>query len=109
MVVPKILSQSAPTATTLTTLYAVPGCCCAAVQTLVICNRSAVATTFRISVALKGAADAVAHYLYYDTAIPGNATILLNDLGLKLTETDELRIYTAVATLSFSAFGTETL
>ena len=67
------------------------------------------ATTFRIACAPKGAADAVAHYLYYDYAIAANATVLLNELGLKLTETDELRIYTGANTLSFSAFGTETL
>ena len=109
MTTPKLLGQSSPAATTLTTLYTTPGCCCATIDTLTICNRAAVATTFRISVAPKGAADAVAHYLYYDTAIAANATVLLNELGLKLTDADELRIYAGAATLSFSAFGTETL
>jgi hypothetical protein len=74
-----------------------------------ICNRSVVATTFRISVAPKGAAAAVAHYLYYDTAIGANATVNLTELNIRLTETDELRVYAAAATLSFSVFGTETL
>jgi hypothetical protein len=109
MQIPKLLAQSAPAATTLTTLYTVPGCTCTSIHTLIICNRSAVATTFRIACAPKGAADAVAHYLYYDYAIAGNATVLLNELGLKLTDSDELRIYAGAATLSFSAFGTETL
>jgi len=109
MQTPKLLAQSAPTTATLTTLYTAPGCCRATIDTLTICNRSAVATTFRISVAPKGAADAVAHYLYYDTAIAGNATVNLTQLDLRLTETDELRVYATAATLSFSAFGTETL
>jgi hypothetical protein len=109
MTTPKILGQVSPAATTLAALYTPPGCCRATIDTLTICNRSAVATTFRISVAPKGAVDAVAHYLYYDTAIAGNATINLTQLDMRLTETDELRVYAAAATLSFGAFGIETL
>src|SRR5437867_8688679 len=100
MQIPQLLAQSSPAATTLTTLYTVPGCAYTTVLTLIICNRSAAATTFRISCAPKGAADAVAHYLYYDYAIAGNATVPLTDLHLKLTETDQLRIYAGAATLS---------
>lgn len=109
MTTPKLLGQSAPIAATLTTLYTAPACARTTIDTLTICNRSAVATTFRISVAPKGAADAVAHYLYYDTAIAGNATINLTELNIRLTETDELRVYATAATLSFAAFGTEAL
>src|SRR5687768_4721947 len=109
MIIPKLLGQSAPAATTLTTLYTAPTCARTTVDTLTICNRSAVATAFRISVSPKGVADAVAHYFYYDYAIAGNATVNLTDLSLKLTETDELRVYATAATLSFSAFGTENL
>ena len=107
MTTPKLLGQTAPAATTLTALYTAPGCAKTTIDTLTICNRSAVATTFRISVAPKGAADAVAHYLYYDYPIGGNVTVNLTQLYLKLTETDELRIYATAATLSFTAFGTE--
>ena len=107
MTTPKLLGQSAPNAATLTALYTTPACARATIDTLTICNRAAVATTFRISVAPKGAADAVAHYLYYDTAIAGNTTVNLTQLDVRLTETDELRVYAAAATLSFSAFGTE--
>ena len=109
MTTPKLLGQASPAATTLVALYATPSCARTTVDTLTICNRSAVATTFRISVAPKGAADAVAHYLYYDTPIAGNATVNLTELNIRLTETDELRVYATAATLSFSAFGTETL
>jgi len=89
-----------PAVTTLTVLYTTPGCCRATIDTLTICNRSAVATTFRISVAPNR---------YYDTTIAANATLNLNELNIRLTETDELRVYAAAANLSFSAFGTETL
>jgi hypothetical protein len=58
---------------------------------------------------VQGAADAVAHYLYYDTAIAENANLNLIELNIRLTETDELRVYATTATLSFAAFGTETL
>src|SRR2546423_13642130 len=109
MTTPKLLGQSAPNAATLTALYTAPGCAHTTIDTLTICNRSAVGTTFRISVAPKGAADTVAHYLYYDTAIAGNATVNLTQLDLRLTESDELRVHTAAATLSFNAFGAETL
>src|SRR4051812_39732637 len=109
MTTPKLLGQSAPNAATLTLLYIAPGCAHTTIDTFTICNRSAVATTFRISVAPKGAADAVARYLYYDTAIVANATINLTQLDVRLTEKDELRVHAAAATLSFSAFGAETL
>jgi hypothetical protein len=109
MTTPKLLGQSAPAAATLTALYTAPGCARTTIDTLTICNRSGTATTFRISVAPKGAADVVAHYLYYDTAIAGNATVDLTELNLRLTETDELRVYATAATLSFSAFGSEML
>jgi hypothetical protein len=109
MTIPKLLGQSAPNATTLTTVYTAPMCARPTIDTLTICNRSGTATTFRISVAPKCAADTVAHYLYYDAAIVGNATVNLTELNLRLTETDELRIYATTATLSFSAFGAETL
>src|SRR5688500_12254167 len=109
MTTPKLLGQSAPNATTLTALYTTPMCGRSTIDTLTICNRAAAATTLRISVAPKGAPDAVAHYLYYDTAIAANATLNLTELNIRLTETDELRVYATAATLSFSAFGTEAL
>jgi hypothetical protein len=106
---PKLLGQSAPNATTLTALYTAPMCARTTIDTLTICNRAAAATTFRISVAPKGAADAVAHYLYFDTGIAANATVNLTELNIRLTETDELRVYATAATVSFSAFGIETV
>lgn len=103
---PKVLGQSAPGATTLTDLYVVPAGTSAVVSTLVVCNRSATATTFRVSVAIAGAANANAQYLYYDVAIEGNDTFAAT-IGMTLEVTDVLRVYATAATLSFNAFGVE--
>ena len=108
MKIPKLLGQSSPNAATLTGLYRVPGCACALANTVVVCNRSGVATSFRIAVAPKAEADAVQHYLYYDYALAGNTTHAAV-LDLHLAETDEVRVYAAAATVSFSLFGVETL
>lgn len=102
----KVLGQSAPAATTLTDLYTVPAATSTTVSTMTVCNRSATATTFRISVAPAGAADATSQYLYYDQAIGGNTTFALT-MGMTLATTDKIRVYAGAATLSFSAFGVE--
>lgn len=102
----KTLGQNAPTATTLTDLYTVPASTSATLSSLVICNRSATATTFRVSVAPASAADTVEHYLYYDQSISGNSSYALT-LGITLATTDKLRVYAGANTLSFSAFGVE--
>jgi hypothetical protein len=108
MKIPKLLGQSSPNAATLTPLYQAPACACTTANTLVVCNRAGVATTFRIAVAPKAAADSVQHYLYYDHAIGANATHAAV-LDLSLGESDEVRVYAAAATVSFSLFGVETL
>ena len=102
----RILGQNAPTATTLTDLYTVGTSKQTTISSIVICNRSAVATSFRIAVAPSGEADAVKHYTYYDTPIPGNDSLIAT-LGKTLAATDKIRVYATLATLSFSLFGAE--
>jgi len=102
----KVLGQSAPVATTLTALYTVPAATSTIESTVFVCNRSATPTSFRISVAIAGAADAVAQYLYFDLAIAGNDTFAFTT-GITLAATDVVRVYATLATLSFSIFGTE--
>lgn len=103
----KVLGQSAPSATTLTDLYTVPASTSTIVSTISVANRSATATSFRISTAPAGAGDANSQYLAYDTAISGNETIVFT-IGATLAATDKIRVYAGAATLSFSAFGQET-
>ena len=103
----KDLGQSKPSAKTLTDIYTVPALTQATVSTITVCNQSATATSFRISVAPAGAADATSQYLYYDVAIAGNDTFACT-FGITLATTDKIRVYNTLATLSFSVFGVET-
>lgn len=102
----KVLGQSAPNATTETDLYTTPGATSSVVSSLVVCNRSATQTTFRVSVSVAGAATANKDYLYYDVTIAGNDTFAAT-LGITLAATDKIRVYAGAATLSFHAYGTE--
>lgn len=106
MIIPKLLAQILPSASTLTAFYTVPtGARCLA-EKLFVCNRDAAATTFRLAIAPKGETDTNRHYLYYDTALAGNETKAL-ELDLRLSETDVVRIYTPGANVAFNMFGTE--
>ena len=72
----KVLGQSKPSATTLTAAYTVPASTTATVSSFTVCNQSATPTSFRMSVAPAGAADATSQYIYYDVAIAGNDTFI---------------------------------
>lgn len=102
----KILGQLSPSATTLTDIYTVPASTSSIISSMIICNRSATPTAFRISVAFEGDANDVKQYLYYDTPIAGNDTFAAT-LGLSLSETDVIRVYATLATLSFNVSGVE--
>lgn len=102
----KVLGQSAPSATTLTDVYTVPAATSAVVSTIVVCNRGGSATTFRISVAVGGAADATKQYLYYDEPIAANDTWMAT-IGVGMATTDVLRAYAGNGNLSVSVFGVE--
>lgn len=103
----KILGQSKPSAASLTDAYTVPALTSATVSTITVANQSATATSFRISVAIGGAADTPAQYLYYDIAIPGNNTFATT-IGITLGAGDVIRVYNTLATCSFNIFGVET-
>lgn len=96
--------QLSPAATTLTALYEVPAST-QFVGYLNITNRSATATSFRISVAPDGATDSVEQYLHYDQPIAGNDTMRSNMISAD--GGDVVRIYATLATLSFSLMGVE--
>ena len=102
----KVLGQSNPAATTLTTLYTVPAVTQAAGSTLVVCNQAASAGSFRVAVRPAGAAIDPKHYLAYDTAIAANTTVVL-DIGITLATTDVVSVYASSTSQSFSLFGTE--
>ena len=88
----------------LTTVYTAPVAC--AVSTLVVCNRSASTTTFRLAHSPGGVAVTDGHYFVYDALIAGNTTVPLT-LGICLAATDMLRAYAGSANLTVIAWGEE--
>jgi len=102
----KVLGQSNPSAVTLTGAYTVPALTSAVISTITVCNRSAVATSFRISVAIAGAADNNVQYIAYDVAIASNEAKAFT-IGATLATTDVVRVYATLATLTFTVFGVE--
>jgi hypothetical protein len=101
----KVLGQSAPAATTNTTLYTVPASTSAVCSTLAICNRG-VSTNVRVAVRPAGATLANQHYIVYDNYVNQYDTVFLT-LGVTLATTDVVTIYAGSANTSFSLFGSE--
>ncbi len=102
----KVLGQSNPAATTLTTLYTVPAATETIISTIVVANQAASAATYRIAVRVNGAGIAASQYIAYDVSLPANASDTLT-LGVTVDATDVISVYASSATMSFSAFGSE--
>lgn len=102
----KVLGQSAPSATTATTLYTVPALTSAVISTIVVANRASTAATYRIAIRPAGATLANQHYIAYDVTVGGGDSTTLT-LGITLAETDVITVYASTANTSFSAFGSE--
>jgi hypothetical protein len=100
----KVLGQSNPAATTLSSLYTAPAQ--AICSTITVCNTAGSATTYRIAVRPAGGSIATAMYLAYDAALPANDTATLT-LGVTLAATDVISVYAASANVAFAAFGVE--
>jgi hypothetical protein len=102
----KVLGQSAPAATTDTTLYTVPTATEAVISTIVVANRDATAATFRIAIRPNAATLANQHYIAFDVAIGGSDSTTLT-LGITLDAADVITVRGSTANLSFNAFGSE--
>ncbi len=102
----KVLGQSNPAATTLTTLYTVPAATQAIVSTIAVTNLSASSITYRIAVRPAGAAISNSHYIAYDTTLTANNSTMIT-IGVTLGATDVISIYASSNAVNFSAFGTE--
>jgi glucose-6-phosphate dehydrogenase assembly protein OpcA len=102
----KVLGQSSPSATTLTSLYTVPSSTSTVVSTITVANLAAASATFRIAV--RPAAESIAnkHYIAYDVTVAALDTLTLT-LGLTLATTDVISVYASTATMAFSAYGSE--
>ena len=102
----KVLGQSAPSATTDTTLYTVPASTETVVSTIAVANRAATNATFRIAIRPDGASIANQHYIVYDAPISPNETIALS-IGVTINACDVITVRASTADMSFSAFGSE--
>lgn len=102
----KVLGQSAPSATTATTLYTVPSATETVVSTIAVTNRAATAATFRIAVRPNGATLANEHYVTYDAPIAANDSLFIT-VGATADASDVITVYASTANLSFTAFGSE--
>jgi len=102
----KVLGQSNPSATTLTTLYTVPSAKEAVVSTISVANLTSTAATFRLAVRPAGASIANQHYIGYDITVGASDSTLIT-VGLTLATTDVISVYASTANLAFSAFGDE--
>lgn len=95
-----------PSATTNTTLYTVPSSTTAMLSRILIANRSATATTFRIAIVESGGTIGSQHYIAYDVSIQGNDTINF-PVGAGMATGDFIVVYAGAATLTFTPLGME--
>lgn len=100
----KVLAQSAPSATTNTTLYTASNA--TIVSTLNVSNIGGAADTIRIAVRPAAATLANLHYLVYGVQVPSGAIFSYTG-GITLANTDVITVYSTTGTSSFSAFGSE--
>ena len=101
----KVLGQSNPAATTVTTLYTVPSATSTVCSTLSICNQG-VSTTVNVAVRPAGAALVAQHYIVNTLTVNQYDTLFLT-LGVTLATTDVVSVYAGTATVSFGLFGSE--
>ena len=103
----KTLGQLDLTTTSLTDIYTVPASTETVISTVVIANRSATATTFRLANRVDGDAISNQHYLAYDVPVAANDSTTLT-LGITMAATDVLTVSAGSANaLSINAFGAE--
>ena len=104
----KVLGQLDLQAATLSTLYTVPASTEAVISTVIVANRAATATTFRMAVRPNGESISDKHYIAFDVPIAANDSTTLT-LGLTLDAADILSVNAAgtASRLSFNAFGAE--
>ncbi len=95
-----VAADSNPSAATLTDLYTVVN---NFEGRIIVANRSATATSFRLSRAPNGEANDDSHYFAYDTPIAGNDIYLTGELTADAT--DVFRVYATLATLTFTLHG----
>ena len=100
----KVLGQSAPSATTATTLLTASSA--TIISTLNVANLGATQDTIRIAVRPAGATLANQHYIAYGVPLAAGAVFSMQG-GLTLANTDVVTVYTTTGNSVFSAFGSD--
>jgi len=103
----KVLGQLEAAATTPETLYTVPATVQTTTSSLIVCNRTGGALTFRVAVRVAGETLTNKQYIYYDRSIAIN-TSFTAVLGMTLGPADVVTVYASATGLSFNLFGVET-
>ena len=103
----KVLGQLAAAATTSETLYTTPTLAQTTVSSIVVCNRTGGALTFRFSVGIDGEALGDKQYLFYDKSVPANDSFIVV-IGLTLAPDDVVRTYASAVGITFTMYGVET-
>lgn len=98
-----ILGQSAPAATTNTTIYTVPAST-TSTFTVSICNTGSAAITARLAIAATGTPGA-SEWLEYDASIPASG--VLERTGIVAQATENVVAYVSAATAAVSVYGFE--
>ena len=99
-----ILGQSAPSATTNTTVYTVPAATTSVVNVNVL-NRGSGAATVRIALAASGT-PTDDEYIEYDATVPPKG--VLERTGIALDAGKLVVVYTSTADTSVNVYGLET-
>lgn len=102
----KVLGQSAPSATTATTLYTVPSATEAVVSSIIIANRDAADATFDIAIRPNGATLANEHYIAKNITVGASDSTVLT-IGVTMDAADVITVNASTANLTFSAYGSE--
>jgi glucose-6-phosphate dehydrogenase assembly protein OpcA len=102
----KVLGQSNPAATTLTSLYTAPAATQAVVSSIVVANLTATDATFRLAVRPAGASISDEHYIGYDITVGASDSTVLT-MGITMEATDVLSVYASTADVTFNAYGSE--
>jgi len=101
-----ITKQSRPGAATTVDLYTVPGGTRTLVSSFLITNDDTVSTTYRVSHAIAGAADAPSQRIVSDVVLSANAVDGLT-IGGTLNATDVIRVRSSSGNVNFHLYGVE--
>lgn len=98
-----VLGQAMPAANSETTIFTASQTD-AIISALIVCNQSSSPDSISVRVAIGGAADTDAQYIFYNTTLNGNSTVQLV-AGLTMATNDQMRVTSLNGTSSFNLFG----